>query len=81
MNEMTDTIKPITPRGQQATRFATLVARIAASPFAFVRYVQTRRAIAHLSQVPDRMLKDMGIVRSDIARVVRQGRRHTGSGG
>ena len=62
------------PRRQQATRFGVLAAQIVASPSAFVRSLRTRRAIALLSLAPDKMLKDLGIVRSDIGRVVRQGR-------
>ena len=72
---MTVTIKPNMARRQQATLISPLKGQIVASTLALIRSLQTRRAIALLSLAPDLMLKDLGIVRSDIARVVRQGRR------
>jgi len=75
MTLMTVNIAPNTSGKQQGTTFNARAAWFIVSPFACVRFWQTRRAIALLSRAPDLMLKDLGIVRSDIERVVRLGRR------
>ena len=69
---MTDLLfEPHYRRPAPAPNHLTLAAKAAAKTFA--RWLERRRAQHHLERLPDRLLDDIGIERSQIAEAVRGG--------
>jgi uncharacterized protein YjiS (DUF1127 family) len=55
-------------------RFKSLLGLLSRMSWALKRELQFRRAVAHLEDMDDHMLDDLGIERNDIEHVVRGGR-------
>jgi uncharacterized protein YjiS (DUF1127 family) len=53
-------------RGEASTFLGSLIERLAAIARRYVRAISQRRALDELARLDDRMLKDIGLFRSDI---------------
>ena len=58
----------------EAMPASSLLARLSALPAAVADYLRMRRSMAELRALSPDMLKDIGIERGDIERIVRHGR-------